>query len=89
MILPETSLKDLYCPVLYHQAGRDRWVPPQDIERLRALATEYQKSVEIRTYPEAPHAFSNEMRPDSYRADAAADAWIATASFLKTCFHGI
>ena len=24
---PETAINDLFCPVLYHQAGQDQWVP--------------------------------------------------------------
>jgi carboxymethylenebutenolidase len=86
---PETAIKDLYPPLLYHQAGQDQWVPAQDVDRLRAAATEYNKRVEIRTYPNAPHAFCNEQREESYRADATAEAWEATAVFLKTCFQGI
>jgi carboxymethylenebutenolidase len=85
---PETALKDLFCPVLYHQAGQDRLVPAQDVDRLRTAATEHKKRVEIRTYPDAPHAFCNEQRVESYRADATAEAWEATAAFLKTCFQG-
>lgn len=89
MVKPETALKDLYCPVLYHQADNDTFVSADEIERLRALATEYQKRVDIRTYPNTPHAFSNEMRPDSFREGAATQAWTATATFLKTCFQGL
>jgi carboxymethylenebutenolidase len=88
MIQPETALKDLLCPVLYHQAGQDAWVPPQEVEQLRTLAAEYQKRIDVRTYADAPHAFCNELRPDAYRAEAAADAWTATATFLKDCFKG-
>jgi carboxymethylenebutenolidase len=88
MIQPETGLKDLLCPVLYHQAGQDTWVPAQEVDRLRTLAAEYQKRVEIRTYPDAPHAFSNETRPDAFREGATAEAWTATAIFLKNCFQG-
>jgi carboxymethylenebutenolidase len=84
---PETALKTLYCPLLYHRAGQDVWVPAEDIERLRALADEDRKRVEIRTYPDAPHAFCNDARPESYRPDAAAEAWNATVSFLKACFQ--
>jgi carboxymethylenebutenolidase len=86
---PETAIKDLFCPVLYHQAGQDQWVPSQDVDRLRAAAMEYKKPVEIRTYQEAPHAFCNEQRVENYRADATAEAWEATAAFLKTCFRGV
>lgn len=88
MVQPETALKDLHCPVLYHHAGKDHWVPAQDVEQLRQSADDYHKHVEIRSYPEAPHAFANEVRPDSYRPDMAAEAWNATALFLKTCFQG-
>ena len=86
---PETAINDLFCPVLYHQAGQDQWVPSQDVDRLRAAATEYKKHVEVLTYQDAPHAFCNEQRVDSYRADAMSKAWEATATFLKTCFQGI
>jgi carboxymethylenebutenolidase len=58
------------------------------VDRLRIAAAEYHKRVEIRTYPNAPHAFCNEQRMESYRADATAEAWESTASFLKTCFLG-
>ena len=88
MIQPETGLKVLMCPVLYHQAGQDTWVPAQEVDRLRTLAAEYQKPVEIRTYPDAPHAFSNETRPDAFREGATAEAWTATAIFLKNCLQG-
>jgi carboxymethylenebutenolidase len=84
----ESEIKDLFCPVLYHQAGQDQWVPSQDVDRLHAAATEYKKPVEILTYPDAPHAFCNEQRVESYRAEATAEAWEATAAFLKTCFQG-
>ena len=86
---PETEISSLYPPLLYHQAGLDEWAPAQHVDRLRAAATEYKKRVEIRTYPNAPHAFCNEQRVESYRADATAEAWEATAAFLKTCFQGL
>jgi len=82
------ALKDLYCPVLYHQAGQDQWVPSQDVDQLRTASSEYKKRVEIRTYPDAPHAFCNEQLVKTYRADATTEAWEATVSFLKSCFQG-
>jgi len=84
----DSVLKDLYCPLLYHRGEKDTWVSQQDVDRLNASAQEYGKRVEIRTYPGAGHAFSNETRPDGYRADATAEAWNTTASFFRTCFQG-
>ena len=88
MIQPETALQTLLCPVLYHRGEQDTWVPSTEVERLRQLAAEYQKRVDIRTYPDAPHAFCNESHPDRYREAAATEAWTATAMFLKEQFKG-
>jgi carboxymethylenebutenolidase len=85
----DTAIKDLFCPVLYHQAGQDQWVVGQDVDWLRAEAAKHNKHVEIRTYPNAPHAFCNEQRAESYRPDSMAEAWESTVAFLKTCFQGI
>jgi len=86
--IADSQIKDLYCPVLYHQAAQDELVSAEEVERLRAKAAEHKKRVEIRTYP-APHGFSNDMRQESYRAEASAEAWNATAHFLKDCFQGL
>jgi carboxymethylenebutenolidase len=84
----DATIADLFCPVLYHQPGQDQWVSSQDVDRLRAAAAQYRKRVEIRTYPNASHAFCNEQRVESYRADTTAEAWESTALFLKNCFQG-
>jgi len=83
MVTPPELLKDLGCPLLYHQPGRDDRVSPQEVEQLRQLGKEFGKQVEILGYPDAPHAFMNETRKENYRPDAAASAWSATADFLK------
>ncbi|MDE3224079.1 MAG: dienelactone hydrolase family protein [Nitrospirota bacterium] len=80
--LPE-GLRDLACPLLYHQAGADTQVPADSAERLKQAATAAGKQVDIRTYAGAPHAFMNETRPDSYRPEAAHDAFETTIQFLK------
>lgn len=88
MVSPKELLNNLFSPVLYHQAGKDTWVPPDDIEQLRSTSAEYAKQVEIHLYPEASHAFCNEMKPSVYDPESATLAWEQTASFLKSCFKG-
>lgn len=88
MVGPAELLKDLQCPLLYHQAGRDEWATQEDVDRLLSAAKEYGKRVEVRTYPDAPHAFCNDARKDYYRADAAREAWNSSIDFLKSCFQG-
>jgi len=88
MVQPRELMKDLFSPVLYHHAGKDTWATNEDAEQLCAAAAEYGKQADIQTYPDAPHAFCNEMKPAAYRADTTALAWERTATFLKTCFQG-
>lgn len=79
---PPTTLNDLVCPLLYHQAGADTKVPADSAESLRQAAKTTGKQVDIRTYAGAPHAFMNEAKPDNYRPEAAKEAWEATIQFL-------
>jgi carboxymethylenebutenolidase len=75
MVTPAAVLQDLACPLLYHRAGADDWVTAEEVEHLRQAAKDFEKSVEIRTYDGAPHAFCNETRKDTYRPEAAKLAW--------------
>mgnify|MGYP001608113411 CR=1 FL=1 len=81
-------MKDLFSPVLYHQAGKGAWATQEDVEQLRSASTEYAKRVEMHLYPEAAHAFCNEMKPTSYDPNDSDLAWERTAIFLKSCFQG-
>jgi carboxymethylenebutenolidase len=88
MLSSHEPLKDLFAPVLYHHAGKDPLVTQNDLEQLRRASADYAKRVEIHLYPEASHAFCNEMKPSVYDPESATLAWERTASFLKTCFQG-
>ncbi len=89
MFTPEDGLKDLRCPLLYHQAGADDWVPADDATRLQKAAKQFDKRVEVRLYPDAPHAFCNDTRKDVYNPAAANEAWAATVEFLNDSFKGL
>jgi carboxymethylenebutenolidase len=43
----------------------------------------YDISHDIKIYPGARHSFFNDQRPQSYNAEAAADAWQRTLAFFK------
>jgi carboxymethylenebutenolidase len=81
-------LKDLYCPVLYHHGGQDTWAGMEEVELLQAAAGSFGKRIDIRAYPEARHAFMNEMQAASFNEAAASSSWDATVAFLKQCFQG-
>jgi carboxymethylenebutenolidase len=81
--IPVDRTPALRCPVLALFGGDDAFIPPEQVSRLEAAAREHDKAVDIVVYPGAPHGFFCNER-DSYRADAAADAWRRLMDFLRT-----
>ncbi len=78
---PDEPLKRLSCPVLYIYGRQDQWIPMADVERLRGALAKYGKDGDVVTY-DAPHAFFNNTRRDTYRAEHARDAWRRALDFL-------
>jgi carboxymethylenebutenolidase len=80
---PVESLARLLCPVLYHYAAQDGWVTKQEADRLREGLVQHGKPGEVVVYPNAPHAFFNDTRPEAYRKEDAEAAWRRTIRFLR------
>lgn len=78
---PDAPLRNLTCPVLYIYGIRDEWISLADVDRLRAALARYGNAGEVVTY-DAPHAFFNNSRRDTYRSEHAKDAWSRTLAFL-------
>jgi carboxymethylenebutenolidase len=81
--IPVKRTATLQCPVLAFFGGDDAFIPAEQVARLEAAVREHHKTVETVVYPGAPHGFFCSER-DSYRADAAADAWQRLMDFLRT-----
>lgn len=79
--IPVDRTKDLTQPVLAFFGDDDPFIPMDSVEALRAAAKEHGKDVEIVVYPKAPHGFFCNER-DSYRPDAARDAWEKLKAFF-------
>jgi carboxymethylenebutenolidase len=79
---PIDQVKNIQCPILCNYAGADMAITESDIDLLKQTLTKYKKSFDIKTYPGAPHAFFNDTR-ESYRAEAAKDAWTRTLQFFS------
>ena len=85
-IKPESPLAmapRLVCPYLGLFGEEDAIIPTADVEELRAILTRERKQFEIVSYPGAGHAFFNDTRPETYRPEAAADAWPRCLAFLR------
>jgi carboxymethylenebutenolidase len=80
-------VKNITAPVLGNYAGLDKPITSQ-VPRLAEEMKKYGKSFDYKIYPDAPHAFNSDVRPDRYRPEAAKDAWERTLAFFKQHLQG-
>jgi carboxymethylenebutenolidase len=77
------DLERMRAPLLGLYAELDDFATPALARELEAKLKSLGKSAEIHVYDDARHAFFNDDRPEVYDAEAAADAWRRTVSFLR------
>ena len=80
---PLDSIKNTYCPLLYHAPETDDTVTSEELAQLKKVARESGKTVEVRHYPGIGRGFCDQVQPDLYNESAAKQAWDDTISFLK------
>ena len=71
----------LNCPMLGLFAGIDDLITETHIKALEKKLKDFGKTFQIKTYPNAKHAFFNDTR-EFHHHDAANDAWHLTLSFI-------
>ena len=79
--IPVERTDGLGCPVLAFFGEDDPYIPLTQVAHLRAEASRLGKRVDVVVYPKAPHGFFCDER-DSYRPEAAADAWRRMLAFF-------
>ena len=77
----------LAAPLLLFFGENDSFIPLDEVERIKTRLAELKKTAETVVYPGAPHGFFCEER-DSYRADAAKDAWTRLLTFFNQHLQG-
>jgi carboxymethylenebutenolidase len=60
----------------------DQSIPMSEVDAFKTALKKAEVGFAIYTYPGAGHAFANPTRGDSYKPEAAADAWKNTTAFL-------
>lgn len=75
---PWESVRQIEIPIQGHFGSADPGIPVEDVERLRHTLRRGQ----IFIYPDAGHAFMNEMRP-TYQPDTVRLAWGRVLDFLR------
>jgi carboxymethylenebutenolidase len=77
-----TDIQQIIAPVLGNFGALDRGVLPTDVQMFETTMKKMSRRVDIKLYDGAGHGFANPDNKDTYRADAAADAWTRSVAFL-------
>ena len=78
------SLQKIHAPILGLFGAQDRGIPPADVHKFEQALTQMGKTIEVKIYDDAGHAFENRNNTSGYREADAADAWRRTADFLAS-----
>lgn len=81
------ELKVLKAPLLGLFGGADQGIPVESVRAFEEALKQLGKSAEIHVYDGAAHAFANPSG-GNYKADAAADAWQKSLTFLAQHLKG-
>lgn len=75
--------QSLKAPLLLIYGANDAGVPPSHGVELASRLREMGKTVDLRIYDGADHAFFNDTRPEVYNAAAAGDAWTRMLALFR------
>jgi carboxymethylenebutenolidase len=80
---PFERTSEISCPLQGHFGAEDKNPSPDDMEKIAAELTKFNKTHELYSYPNAAHAFMDNTK-ESYRSDADETSWPRTLKFLTT-----
>jgi carboxymethylenebutenolidase len=79
----EAAIAKIKAPVLGNYGGEDKGPSPDQVKAFEAAMKKAGKSVDVKIYDGAGHAFANVNNPwGGYREAAAKDAWSRTVAFF-------
>ncbi len=79
---PFERTAEINCPIQGHFGADDQNPSPDDMRKLDAELTKFNKAHEFYSYPNAGHAFMDDTK-ENYRRHADEAAWPRTLAFLK------
>jgi carboxymethylenebutenolidase len=79
----DASIARIKAPVLGNYGAEDQGPSPEQVKAFEAALKKAGKTVDVKIYPGAGHAFANPNNPwKGYREAAAKDAWARTVAFF-------
>jgi len=83
------AIAKIKAPVLGNFGGEDKGPSPEQVKAFEAAMKKAGKTVDVKIYPGAGHAFANVNNPwGGYREAAAKDAWARTLSWFAKYLKG-
>ena len=83
------AIAKIKAPVLGNYGAEDKGPSPEQVKAFEAALKKAGKTVDIKIYPGAGHAFANPNNPwGGYREAAAKDAWNRTTAFFDKHLKG-
>lgn len=82
LVTDPEELKKIHAAILGNFGAQDQGITPDDVHKFEQQLKSLGKSVDVKIYPDAGHAFENPNNKDGYRAPDAADAWQRTVTFF-------
>lgn len=76
------SIKAIHAKLLGNFGGDDVVIKPEAVHQFERALRADGKSIDVKMYDGAPHAFENPGNKSGYRPEAAADAWTRMVNFL-------
>ena len=83
------AIAKIKAPVLGNYGALDKGPSPEQVKEFEAALKKAGKSIDVKIYEGAGHAFANVNNPwKGYKEDAAKDAWARTVAFLAQHLKG-
>src|SRR5436190_10945549 len=83
------AIAKIKAPVLGNYGAEDKGPAPEQVRAFEAAMKKAGKTVDVKIYPGAGHAFANPNNPwGGYREAAAKDAWSRTVAFFAKYLKG-
>ena len=82
------EIQKIQAPMLGNFGAEDRGIPPSAVAAFEDAMKAEHKSIEVKIYDGAGHAFENPNNKLGYREAAANDAWARTLAFLNRTLKG-
>jgi carboxymethylenebutenolidase len=81
-----TAVAKIHAAVLGNFGAEDRGIPPESVHTFEQAMKAAGKSIDVKIYDGAGHAFENPNNKTGYRPESAADAWTRIVNFFAKTF---